>query len=59
MSKQKEETLCAWCGDYCDGNELVYNGEIICLECYQGALEERIERHKFWEGVKNSVVQRL
>ena len=58
MSKQKkEETLCAWCGNYCDDCKFEYNGEFICLDCYEGALTERIEDHKFWEGVKNAVLR--
>ena len=59
MSKQKEETLCAWCGELCDDSTYNYNGEFICLDCYESAVDERIKNHKFWEGVKNAVVQGL
>lgn len=51
--KKIEETLCAWCGDYCNDSKFIYNGEIICLNCYEGAITDRIENHKFWEGVKD------
>ena len=53
MSKQKETTLCAWCGNYLDDSKFEYNGEYICLECYEDAVNQRIEDHKFWEGVKD------
>lgn len=50
-TSKTESTLCAWCGEVCDDCKFDYNGETICLGCYEGAINERIENHKFWEGV--------
>lgn len=51
--RKAEETLCAWCGEYCEDAKFIYNGEIICLNCYEGAINEKMDKLNFWEGVKN------
>lgn len=40
MGKNKETTLCSWCSKEIKKNPVNYNGEFICVKCWERRRKE-------------------